>query len=186
VHAPDLVDRANDRGFVVIGAHSLRMPEDYPPMIALRMGFANQPGAGPMRRFESFLAELSSALDAVARGAAPTARRARTGLVSALLPVRPRTAARADMGEKHVDPALCTRCRTCERGCPYGAIRLDPLPVFDMERCFGCWRCYNRCPEHAISTARFTGGPFYAGPPERARKVLGDHAASDPRDATST
>jgi hypothetical protein len=26
------------------------------------------------------------------------------------------------------------------------------------------WRCYNNCPAHAISTAKFRGGPFYGGP----------------------
>ena len=53
--------------------------------------------------------------------------------------------------------SACIECGLCVQQSPYGAIRLDPRPVFDEEACYGCWRCYHRCPEHAIYTAKFRG-----------------------------
>jgi ferredoxin len=161
--ASDLAAAAAGAGFAVVGSHSLRMPESYPPMIALGLGFAGQPSARRVRGFRRFVDGLPSAVSAHAS--------ARLPLLARLSPSRTRTTARDDMGLKHVDEAVCTQCGTCERGCPYGAITLAPHPQFDQARCFGCWRCYNRCPAHAISTNRFHG-PYYPHPSEHAREAL--------------
>ena len=72
-----------------------------------------------------------------------------------------RTMARKDMGEKFVDESLCTECGICEKGCPYNAIVLAPKPQFDMEKCYGCWYCYNHCPEKAIYTKKYRGVGHY-------------------------
>ncbi len=53
-----------------------------------------------------------------------------------------------------VDAGKCTACRTCERGCPAGAIEVDGTPSFDSGRCILCYCCYELCPEHAISLNR--------------------------------
>lgn len=161
--ASDLVAAANSAGFTVVASHSLRMPESYPPMIARGLGFANQPSHARVRSFERFVDSLVSSASSLAAVEVPP--------LSRLLPRRPRTTARDEMGEKRVDTATCTRCGICERGCPYDAITLAPYPVFDQERCFGCWRCYNRCPAHAISTKRFDG-PYYPHPSDHAREAL--------------
>ena len=99
-------------------------------------------------------------------------QRVRIGLLNSILPSFPRTKARKDMGEKYVDASLCTECGTCEKQCPYEAIRLEPKPVFELDQCYGCWRCYNRCPEQAIYTDKFRGGPFYPRPNDRLRETL--------------
>ena len=62
---------------------------------------------------------------------------------------------------KFVDESLCTECGICEKGCPYNAIILAPKPQFDMDKCYGCWRCYNKCPELAIYTKKFRGVGHY-------------------------
>lgn len=54
-----------------------------------------------------------------------------------------------------VDRRRCTACRTCEKGCPEGAISVDDIPSFDVEKCIRCYCCYELCPEHAISLNRF-------------------------------
>jgi ferredoxin len=53
------------------------------------------------------------------------------------------------------DREKCQRCGTCERKCPYNAIKLsqdieDGFPVFDRAKCEGCARCFNTCPAEAI------------------------------------
>lgn len=141
--------------FTVLAGHSLRVPENYPPMIAGRMGAPNEPSQRRMAAFDSFVSEVAGAVS------------------NALFPIRSRTSARDDTGEKHVDTSACTECGACARDCPYGAIRLDPKPVFDMGECYGCWRCYNRCPSSAIFTTKFRGGPYYHGPSASVKSKLG-------------
>ncbi len=53
------------------------------------------------------------------------------------------------------DPKRCTACRTCEKGCPAGAIKVDGVPHFDAGKCINCYCCYELCPEHAISLNPF-------------------------------
>ncbi|MBN2025237.1 MAG: DUF362 domain-containing protein [Actinobacteria bacterium] len=54
-----------------------------------------------------------------------------------------------------VDPKRCTACRTCEKGCPADAIKVDEVPRFDASKCINCYCCYELCPEHAISLNPF-------------------------------
>jgi flavodoxin/ferredoxin len=169
----DMAERVSARGFRVVGGLKLHMPESYPPMRVAGLTFDRHPGARELRNFDAFAEELQGALGALAGGERPAARQVRLGLIDGLRPASPRTSARDDMGEKFVDAELCTECGTCAKQCVYGAIVLDPIPVFDMSACFGCWRCYNQCPQHAIYTKRFRGGPYYSRPSGHARGVLG-------------
>jgi ferredoxin len=168
----ELADQSNSRGFAVFGGHSLRMPESYPPMIAMHLAFADQPNAAVLRKFDVFIGDVARAFGALERREGVERRRVSIGLLGAMSRSRPRTTARDDMGEKFVDAELCTECGICARRCPYGAITIAPEPVFDMARCYGCWRCYNQCPRHAIYTGKFRGGPYYAHPSDRARSAL--------------
>ncbi len=160
------------KGFDVIAGHSLRTPESYPPMIARRMGAQEQPGGKEMRAVDAFISELGQLLGRAEEGQDLQRRKVRIGLVNSILPTRPRTAARQDMGEKYVDESLCEECGVCEKRCPYGAVRLDPKPVFDMSKCYGCWRCYNRCPNQAIYTEKYRGGPHYPRPNDQLKQKL--------------
>ncbi|MBC7230956.1 MAG: DUF362 domain-containing protein [Actinobacteria bacterium] len=53
-----------------------------------------------------------------------------------------------------VDRSRCTGCRTCEEGCPVGAIKVERYPRFDPSRCINCYCCYELCPEHAVKLNR--------------------------------
>lgn len=45
----------------------------------------------------------------------------------------------------------CTRCGTCEKNCPVGAIKvMSAGPVFDHDLCIRCYCCQELCPPQAI------------------------------------
>lgn len=160
------------KGFDVIAGHSLHTPESYPPMIARGRGYEGAPNEKEMRAFDTFISESGQLLGRVEAGQDLQRKKMRIGLVNRILPSFPRTRARQDMGEKYVDESLCDECGVCEKRCPYGAVRLDPKPVFDMSKCYGCWRCYNQCPEQAIYTEKYRGGPHYPRPNDQLRQKL--------------
>ncbi len=160
------------KGFTVIAGHSLRMPESYPPMIARGMGAEEAPGEKGMRSFDTFISELGQLLKRAKEGQKLAGKKMHIGLLNSILPTRSRTMARQDMGEKYVDESLCVECGSCEKECPYGAIRLEPKPVFDMSKCYGCWRCYNRCPEEAIYTEKYRAVAHYPRPNDRLKEKL--------------
>lgn len=166
-----LARTAAAKGFHVIAGHSLNTPESYPPMIARGRGAEEAPDEQRMRDFDAFVSTLGQLLEMAKNGQAIERSRVRVGLLNSILPARSRTTARQDMGAKYVDESLCSECGTCEKGCPYGAIRLDPRPIFEMSKCYGCWRCYNRCPEHAIYTEKYRG-PYYPKPNDQLEQKL--------------
>lgn len=160
------------KGFEVIAGYSLHTPESYPPMIAGGKGAEEAPDERMMRSFDTFISELGQILERAKEGQRVEKKRVRIGLLNSILPMFPRTRAREDMGEKYVDESLCNECGACEQQCPYGAIQMGPKPVFNMSKCYGCWRCYNRCPEQAIYTEKYRGGPYYARPNDQLREKL--------------
>ncbi len=120
----------------------------------------------------AFISQLGQLLERAKNGQSVEKKKVSIGLLNSLLPLHARTTARQDMGEKYVDAALCQECGTCQKGCPYGAIRLEPKPVFDMTKCYGCWRCYNRCPQRAIYTTKYRGEPHYPRPNDQLKAKL--------------
>jgi uncharacterized protein len=48
------------------------------------------------------------------------------------------------------DPAKCTKCGICVKGCPVKAITINPLHV-DKKLCIACGKCIQVCPVHAFS-----------------------------------
>ena len=160
------------KGFQVIAGHSLHTPESYPPMIASGKGNEQAPSETEMATFKNFISNLGRLLSGLEGEERVRRRRIRIGLLNSVLPSLPRTAARNDMGEKYVDESLCKDCGVCERICPYEAIRLDPKPVFNMDRCYGCWACYNRCPQQAIYTRKYRDIGRYPQPLDRLKEKL--------------
>ena len=48
----------------------------------------------------------------------------------------------------------CLGLGTCERACPFGAIKVDPvkkIAVVDQEKCQSCKKCVAACPQHVLS-----------------------------------
>jgi ferredoxin/flavodoxin len=161
------------KGFNVFAGFSFHTPESYPPMIAKGMGGENYPDESELAAFNSFIAGIDSALKDYRAGKKSSKKIFNIGLVNYLLPMFSRDKALKDMGEKFIDEPLCTKCAICSKGCPYGAITLDPFPVFDMKKCNGCWFCYNHCPEKAVYTGKFRNEWHYPAPNEQLKKKLG-------------
>ena len=160
---------ARARGFHVIAGHSLHTPENYLPMIKRGQDFKDSPNEKELAAFEAFVPHLDELAKFLTDGKTVPARR--VGLTR-FIPSFARTHSRKSMGEKFVDVDACTECGVCRDRCPYGAIELDPKPVFDQAKCYGCWACYNHCPTQAIHTKKIKGVPQYARPSDRLRKKL--------------
>jgi len=154
--------RVTARGFKAIGGHSLHMPESYPPMVAAGRGNRQAPGAKELARFKSFVSGLDKTFGLLRSGG--EIKRKKAAPLAALLPSLSRTRSKRDMGIKYVDESLCDECRICKKLCPYGAVRLAPRPVFDTEKCYGCWSCFNHCPRKAIYTRKYRGIGHYPRP----------------------
>lgn len=65
-------------------------------------------------------------------------------------------------GPVKLDTSTCTKCMRCVVGCPYSAISISPdkndgFPVWDIEKCWGCCKCYNLCPSESINYSAIPG-----------------------------
>jgi ferredoxin/flavodoxin len=160
------------KDFEVIAGHSLHTPESYPPMIASGKGYKQAPSKKEMNEFNNFVFELNRFFYLLNKGKEIQKKNISIGLLNSLLPMIPRAIARKNMGEKYIDEALCTECGTCEKICPYKAIKLNPKPIFDMNKCYGCWACYNHCPNKAIYTKKYRGIGHYPKPNSQLKEKL--------------
>ncbi len=156
------------KGFRVIIGHSLHTPENCPPMIVSGRGNEQAPNKKELEDFNNFISELSQLIES--KGVRQ--KKIKIGLLNSLLPVLPHTVIRKVMGKKYVDASLCVECGTCEKVCPYGAIKLKPKPIFDMSKCYGCWACYNHCPNKAIYAKKCRGIGHYPEPNNQLKEKL--------------
>ncbi len=53
-----------------------------------------------------------------------------------------------------VDASKCEACGTCEKSCPFGAIKTDKTAAVNWEKCMGCGVCEAKCPNQAMSLVR--------------------------------
>lgn len=164
--------RATARGFKVVAGHSLHMPESYPPMIAGGHGNEQAPDDKELDKFKMFVSHMEDIFGLLGSGRGAEIKEAGFSLISRILPQLSRKRSRNDMGLKYVDTELCDECGICAKICPYAAIKLDPKPVFTMEKCYGCWSCYNHCPNKAIYTKKFRNIGHYPKPIESVKAKL--------------
>jgi ferredoxin len=160
----NLAKLVSECGFNVIAGHSLLTPENYPLFIL--KGWANEdaPNGKEMEKFQQFIAQLNSQLAMIQAGRPVEPAKIKIGFFNSLM--RPASVAKSKkkMGRLSVDDLICTECGTCADSCQYGAITLNPNPVFDTTRCHGCWTCFNHCPEQAIYTSKIRGEGHYPQP----------------------
>jgi flavodoxin/Pyruvate/2-oxoacid:ferredoxin oxidoreductase delta subunit len=151
-------------GFNVIAGHSLLTPENYPPFIL--KGWANEdaPNDEEIEKFQQFITELEQRMKTIESGRPVAPAKIKIGVFNSLMRPASSAKSRKKMGELFVDESVCTECGTCADGCPYGAVALNPKPLFDTDHCHGCWTCFNHCPEKAIYTQKIRGEGHYPQP----------------------
>ncbi|MFZ6026169.1 MAG: EFR1 family ferrodoxin [Chloroflexota bacterium] len=152
------------KGWLVLGGHSLWVPENYPPFIVKGWASAEAPAPKELDQFRSFVAWLDQQMIAICGRQAPERAPIKVGLLNRLLPVSTPQKARRKMGCLHVDASLCDGCGLCQAACQYEAIAMSTTPVFRPDRCHACWACFNHCPQRAIFTEKIRGVGQYAAP----------------------
>ncbi|MCD4650510.1 MAG: EFR1 family ferrodoxin [Candidatus Cloacimonetes bacterium] len=166
-------DRVETKHFTIISAYSLHTPENYPPMRKRNIMFDKAPKPRELKKFDTFISRLDEILKLINNGQSPEKKQVKVGFLWNMLPNAPRTQAKKDFGIQQVDENLCKECGLCAEVCPYEAITLSPKPVFNHEKCYGCWACYNHCPEQAIYTRKFRGTHQYPKPNAEMVKKFG-------------
>jgi ferredoxin len=167
-----MVDLVRSRGFGVVAAHALHMPENVPTMTTSPLANRQAPNRKELKAFQRFFTQLTD-LAANPVLMQDAVRRYRHPWPDNLMPTIPRWVGIAAMGTKKVDAALCNGCTICIQTCPYKAISMtNGKPVFDQKRCHGCWACYNKCPQRAIYTRMYRGAGHYPRPIDPLLKKL--------------
>lgn len=157
---------AIQRGFNIVGGHSLHTPENFPPLIAGGMGRENAPSPLELSAFDNFISELN--LWGKERSTKISFTKS-----SFFIPLFPRRMSKLFMSSKKCNKDMCTKCGICAEVCPYDAVVLNPYPVFDEKKCNACWACYNKCPVNAISAGKYSNKGMYKTPHSNLVKKLG-------------
>jgi len=58
-----------------------------------------------------------------------------------------------------INEEMCTGCRSCEKECPFGAIKFDTVreKAFKCDLCEGDPQCVKWCPAHSLGITEFGG-----------------------------
>lgn len=167
-----LKNLAEEKGFDVVLGHSLHTPESYPLFRMKGIRFDGAPSSRELKRFKDFVVRLNDVSLKISKGEEVEREEIKKFPLSFASPRFSRKKTKEEMGKQEVDEEKCIECGVCQKGCPYGAIKLDPKPIFDHEKCFGCWFCYNHCPKQAIYTKKCKGKGQYSKPSEKLLKKL--------------
>lgn len=159
-------------GFNVLTGFSLHTPESYPPMRKRGMAYDNSPKEKDLKQFDDFISDLDTIIEDIKSDKEIKKRKLNISLMGRLLPVYKRTQAKKEFGIQNVNEELCTECSVCMKGCPYGAITMEPKPVFNHDICAGCWYCYNHCKQKAIYIPKFNGDYQYPKPNDNIKSKL--------------
>ncbi|MFC1623427.1 4Fe-4S binding protein, partial [Patescibacteria group bacterium] len=134
--------------------------------------FDGFPSSRGLKKFDEFIGKVNDVALGISKGGDLKKEKIKALFLTRVSPKFSRKKSKEEMGEQWVDESMCMECGTCQRGCPYGAIKLNPKPVFDHEKCAGCWYCYNHCPKKAIYTKKYKGKGQYSGPSDELIKKL--------------
>lgn len=159
------------KGFDVLAGHSLHVPENYPPMIRNGKGFEDSPSPKEMDGFNNFISNLNISLNSL-NGKEIIKHKVKVPFIYKITPVLSRRITKKEFGKQDIKQDLCRECGLCAKGCPYNAVSMEPKPVFNHDKCHGCWFCYNICKNKAVFTPKFSGECQYPKPIDKLRDKL--------------
>lgn len=154
---------AESKGFNILAGHSLRTPENYPPLRKNCFKADDHPKSRELEKFDQFIYGLDNIIKEISFDNIPEPTKIHVGLGN-IVPKLPHKSSKWTMGEQCVDESICIKCGLCEKKCAYGAIKLTPFPVIEHDKCYGCWACYNICPKQAIYTKKLRDIGHYKKP----------------------
>jgi len=166
-------------GMVVLGAHLLACPDNWPIGRILDRHFYDRftfPRRSSLKKARAFAIEMANKAyrhrEGIKVKQAPYLLWPTPTLPLGFFAVRGMLS--RGFGTRTVDAEACTRCGTCVEVCPVGAVSLPGLPAFD-DSCIGCWACFNNCPESAILSTASGPENYYRGikDPEKLLKKIG-------------
>jgi ferredoxin len=150
-------DWIKTKGFRVIASASLSAPVNFPPAIAEGWSNEQDPSQEELDEFTKAIEALNDKLKLIGDNHEVGEEKIIISEKNMSLAYATRAAAKDEMGNIFVDNDLCNKCGKCERICGYKAVMLNPNPVFDQQKCYGCWACFNNCPTKAIYTEQIRG-----------------------------
>lgn len=168
-----LKDWMKSKKFKVIAGHSLATPVNFSPAIADGWINAEDPTEQAIEEFNKFILQLDNSLVQIKNGEEVPEFIVTLSEEDMSFPFAVRNMAKDDMGDIFVDENLCTNCGKCQTICPYDAIELNPYPIIDNSKCYGCWACFNNCDSKAIYTSKVRGNGHYNHPTEIFKEKLG-------------
>lgn len=167
-----LADKIRSKGFNIIGGYSLHSPANHPPAVAKGLTFEDSPNPRELKGFNEFISSIDLAIGRISGYEKVEEAKINIGIFNSLLRTYPRTKSREFMGKKYVDEKLCIKCEICKENCPYHAIEIADYPLFDNMKCYGCWACFNCCPQKAIYTETIRGIGHYPKPIKHFKEKL--------------
>ncbi len=151
------------KGFTVLGGFSLHTPENYPPMRKKGKDYNTAPNTKEFEELKRFVSELNESIRST-KERELISHKIKVNPLIKLLPIPSRKMAKKDFGIQELKTERCAGCGLCAKGCPYDAIVMNPKPVFNHDKCHGCWFCYNICNSKAVFTSNFKGEFQYPRP----------------------
>lgn len=164
---------AKKRGYKIIAYHALHTPENFPAQIKRGNGCENAPDENELENFNGFINNLNTIGDKIINNEIVPEVDIKINTLFNLFPdFTLKRVSRFTIGKKFVDDKICIECSICEKNCPYKAIKLQPKPVFNEDKCHGCWACYNLCPKKAIYNKKFRSQFHYPKPNKAMQSKL--------------
>ena len=164
---------AKSSGFILIEAHSLHVPENYPPLIKNGTTNENYPTTKELDDFNKFMASLNLKAEQLSNGQKVDEKHVKKSTFISITKKLLHVINMDKMGIKNIHKDQCTSCGICSISCPYDLIDMvDGYPKFDESKCKSCYACYNMCPTKSIYTKKLDGVGHYNKPHANLIKKL--------------
>jgi ferredoxin/flavodoxin len=163
-------DKLKGKGFFLIDYHTLRMPESYPVFIAKNRNDENAPNEKEILDLMNFITDLKQKIEQINEGKILIEKEVKPGFWNKIIPAPSSKKIMKQFGKLNVNLNLCNKCKMCLNSCLFNAIEFYDYPVFKMDKCTGCYTCYNKCPHQSIFTDKLNANWQYVNPSDKLKE----------------